>query len=197
VNHLKRPSWQMALIVTSILILALLLGGCDSTDGGPSFYVADRGSSLDGTIPPPGDTTVIDVGGGLLVNNPAPAATNWIGYEDTVLVGVGAPRTQTNRGTLADWSKHEKPSWDSSPPNNPLNTTLKEPGSWGVVQTETPGVMVQGYPTLAEGAQATISMLNEPRYTELVGELRESVPTPQWGGAARAEVHTWGTQHWV
>jgi hypothetical protein len=196
VEQNKGAAWPWPLIALSLtLILLPLAGACDSTDGGPVLSVSG-GISFDNTVPDAGAPDVVDVSKGLRINSGTPvdpSITTWEGWEDAILRGIGAPTSSTNRGTLWAWQRAEKPAGQPLQWNNPLNTTQPAQGSWGAHATGTPGVSVQGYPTLAIGAGATVATLAHPYYPDIVAALRSSTPTPYWGSAARSELNTWGT----
>jgi hypothetical protein len=59
--------------------------------------------------------------------------------------------------------------------NNPLNCTQVEAGSWNVVPTGG-GPSVQGYPSYAEGLQATVTMLTNGLYTTIIDGFMDSLP---------------------
>lgn len=113
-------------------------------------------------------------------------------FAQALLVGVGAPTTPSNVQTITDWERAEGGNWANSAAFNPLNTTLKLPGS-----TVMPGggagaaAGVQAYGSWAQGLQATISTLLEKPYSAVVADLRASAPEKQT--AADVAASPWGT----
>jgi hypothetical protein len=83
------------------------------------------------------------------------------------LADIGAPATQANITSLADWFPHEFPSWPPAAANNPMATTMPEPGD-SIFNYDG----VRNYPTASEGAQATAAALEDGYYPGIVAALR-------------------------
>ena len=75
------------------------------------------------------------------------------GFESNFFKDIKAPNTQANREILEQWMRYESGS-DSMRWNNPMNSTLRMPGS-----TSKNKVGVQAYKTVAQGAQADANTL--------------------------------------
>ena len=108
-------------------------------------------------------------------------------WADSVLQLTGLPVTPTNEDTLFRWARAESGSnplrW-----NNPLNTEESWPGAVSVNS-----VGVKSYPDINTGARATAATLTNGYYPDILAALQNSLPTTQWGSAARAQVTKWGT----
>lgn len=106
------------------------------------------------------------------------------------LTQLGFTPTPTNVAQVSAWARAE--SGGVGTYNNPLNTTLKEPGSWGVNYNG--GYPVQGYATEQQGivADATALQGNFPGYAAIRADL-------QSGSASNAQFASdvgsspWGT----
>jgi hypothetical protein len=86
-----------------------------------------------------------------------------------VLTDLHAPTTAANVTSVEAWVRHET-SWPPAAANNPLDSTLPEPGStW--FNTVQPGVHVQNYPDAAEGAAATAATIANGRYPHITAGL--------------------------
>jgi hypothetical protein len=100
-------------------------------------------------------------GGGVAPSGPGETA--WI---TAMLTAIGAPPTPANIKSISSWIAHEGP-YGTQGQNNPLNTTLKMPGS-----TSFMGLAVQNYPTPAEGIAATAQTLTGGPYGDILLYLR-------------------------
>lgn len=103
---------------------------------------------------------------------------------------LGITPTATNVAQVSAWEQAESGGVGSY--NNPLNTTLHEPGSWGVNYNN--GYPVQGYPTVAEGIQADATALqgNFSHYANIIADLQSGdAPNAQFAGDIAAS--PWGT----
>lgn len=117
---------------------------------------------------------------------PSASQTQW---NTALLAGLGAPATAANLQSLAQWQAHEEPSSDWSHWNNPMNTTLTEPGS-----TSQNSVGVQQFTSLSQGLQATIDTLDSGAYNAIILALRSGQGLPGVGppnSQASAELSTW------
>jgi hypothetical protein len=120
--------------------------------------------------------------------------TAWGLWARAVLAGIGAPVDDVNLTSLWNWSNKE-----SGPNvmrwNNPLNTTRNEPNA-----IDENSVGVKAYPTMQEGCDATVAtLLQAPPldYTQIVNNLRGSVPHEQWSNAG-IDLARWGTgSNWL
>ena len=80
-----------------------------------------------------------------------------------VLADLGAPATSADINSLVAWLPHE----NTAAKNNPMASTLKEPGS-----TTFNYIGVQNYVTATQGAQATAATLNNGHYPRIVADLK-------------------------
>lgn len=105
-----------------------------------------------------------------------------VSWAEAVLSAINAPATQTNIDTLLGWIDQEG-DFGVGPGqhNNPLNTTLTEPGS-----TDFAGLPVQSYPTEQEGIQATAATLQG--YPDIIADLQSGNGI---GSNASAELAEW------
>lgn len=87
-----------------------------------------------------------------------------------LLNSIGAPTTPANIAFIERWENIEGGHWHNPASYNPLNTTLKEPGSVPFA----PGASVQAYPSAQIGEQAASATLLEPQYAGVVSGLRAS-----------------------
>lgn len=96
--------------------------------------------------------------------------TNPSQYAADVLTEAGLPDTATNEGLLETQMTEEgMPGGE----DNPLATTVKEPGS-----TSVNSAGVQEYPTLAEGAQAEAQTLKQKNMSSIYDALTSGSETP-------------------
>ncbi len=84
-----------------------------------------------------------------------------------VLADLGAPATQANVSSLASWFPHEFPSWPPAAANNPMASTMPEPGA-AVFN----GAGVRNYVSATQGAQATAATLADGNYPRIVADLK-------------------------
>lgn len=84
-----------------------------------------------------------------------------------VLADLGAPATQANISSLASWFPHEFPSWPPAAADNPMASTMPEPGA-----TVFNSAGVRNYVSATQGAQATAATLADGRYPGIVAALR-------------------------
>ena len=103
-----------------------------------------------------------------------------------VLAGVRGNGRVQNRQLLAAWGIAE----GGTARDNPLNTTLRQPGSWNYNSAG-----VQNYPSAAVGIGATVKTLTNGYYVGIVNDLRSAIPrTPEQIVRRNAhEFDTWGT----
>ena len=83
------------------------------------------------------------------------------------LADLGAPATQADIGSLASWFPHEFPSWPPSATDNPMASTMPEPGA-----TVFNSDKVRNYVSATQGAQATAATLADGDYPGIVAALR-------------------------
>jgi len=107
---------------------------------------------------------------------------------DAILAALGVQPTPVNVNLLAAWSWCEKPHYPGGAWqwNNPLNTTLREPGS-----ASANGAGVQAYPTQQDGAAACAATIENGYYPHILAGIQASDPGMFF--AAPSEWSTWGT----
>lgn len=107
---------------------------------------------------------------------------------DRILASLGATATPVNVSLLVAWQIEEH-GWDSTLScHNPLNTTLRMPGS-----TDYNATGVQCYPDWQSGIDATVRTLTQssPSYSTLVEALRNSDSYQFFQGQGAIELRTW------
>lgn len=104
-----------------------------------------------------------------------------------LLADLGAPATQANLASLDAWLPHEEP-WPSLAQWNPLDSILREPGSWDF-NSFGDGLHVQSYPDASEGAEADAATLANGNYPLIAAALRAGTGLCGYGFAA--EFSTW------
>lgn len=106
----------------------------------------------------------------------------------SVLEGIRAPVTASNIDFLEHWQAAE-----GGPSDNPLNTTLGQPGAQGS--------SIRGYGSVQAGVDATVQTLLQPAYSSVVqafrkgsteGTIGAAVIASPWDGSA----HYAGTDFW-
>lgn len=123
-------------------------------------------------------------GPGVTVNATHPSQ---IPFAQAFLTSLGAPQSADNMNFMIAWQRAESGNFNEY--NNPLNTTLKKPGSWGV--NDNNGFPVQGYPSFELGVEASVDTILEPRYATVVDDLVNSRPAETTGADLIAS--GWGT----
>jgi cell wall-associated NlpC family hydrolase len=97
----------------------------------------------------------------------AGAINNPTDFADALLISLGAPTSPANVSSVVAWEAREGGNWHNSATNNPLNTTLPEPGSLPMNS-----VGVQAYVDWPQGIKATVDTLLNGRYSDIVGALQ-------------------------
>lgn len=107
-----------------------------------------------------------------------------------VLTHIHAPHTKANLKALHAWRDCE----GSNAHFNPLDTTLwqHDATAYNTFYVNGRPMHVWNYPTMHAGVEATASTLLESYYTHIVEALR-SGHGHIVSGAAREQMHTWGT----
>lgn len=109
-----------------------------------------------------------------------------------VLTDLHAPATDANVASVTAWVRHET-SWPSAAANNPLDSTLPEPGStnFNTIVLANGGVIhVQNYPDAAEGAAATAATIANGSYPHIIAGLDDGIGLCG-DTAAPADFTTW------
>jgi hypothetical protein len=83
-----------------------------------------------------------------------------------LLSAGGWPQTRCNVAAVTDWEQAEGGNWQNSAAFNPLDTTMPEPGSWGMNS-----VGVQAYPSWQAGFTATLTTLGNGNYGPILSAL--------------------------
>ena len=147
------------------------LGAKPLDDPGPGSVLPDRV-----TAPACPDMASVDLAGGSSITTPADFAT-------AVLAGLGIAPTFGNVAAVVAWEMAEG-GW---PHNNPLNTTLPEPGATDLAGNS---AHVKVYPSMAVGVTATVSVLAEQTYAAVVAALSGADP---YAVARAVAASSWGT----
>lgn len=125
--------------------------------------------------------------------NVGPTGINPKQWADAFLARLGITQpTQNQEQTGVDWAAAEGGNWHNTAWYNPLNTTLPTAGSSvlsGGGAAAAAGV--QAYGSWQQGMDATISTILEPRYSQIVADLRGNAPEAQT--AADIGASPWGT----
>lgn len=115
----------------------------------------------------------------------AGAITNTQQFATQLLADLGDPISQPSVASIMKWANAEGGMWHNTALYNPLNTTLKEPGSHPINS-----VGVQAYTSWDQGMGAVVATLRNGHYPEILNLLASG------GGltkAADANLDTWGT----
>src|SRR5450755_4731323 len=103
-----------------------------------------------------------------------------------LLSAGGWPQTSCNLAAVTGWEQAEGGQWHNSAAFNPLDTTMPEPGSWGINS-----VNVQAYPSWQAGFTATLTTLGNGNYAPILSALRSGGSAQAVAGAVAAS--PWGT----
>lgn len=134
--------------------------------GGVLVYAGAKGYSVTQTLQqlvtgksPAGQAQVTSIGtpqGGSGGGSPgsggspsAPAGPGERAWIVAFLVTMAAPPTAANISSMTSWIRHEQTGWPPGAKFNPMNTTLREPGS-----TDFNSVHVQNYTSVTQGIKA-------------------------------------------
>ncbi len=114
----------------------------------------------------------------------ARAAAPGAPWARALLAAGGWPATGCNTGAIQAWERAEgsTPAW-----HNPLDTTLREPGSRPVNS-----VGVQAYPSVQEGLAATVATLRGGPYGPVLSALAAGNDAQAVANAVAAS--PWGTE---
>lgn len=83
------------------------------------------------------------------------------------LADLGAPATRANITSLASWFAREFPSWPPAAADNPMASTMPEPGA-----TIYNSAGVRNYASASQGAAATAATLANGHYPLITAALR-------------------------
>lgn len=116
------------------------------------------------------------------------ASTFQTSWAESVLRGLGAPVTPGNVQALVEWQAAE-----GGPTDNPLNTTLHQPGAQGA--------SIKGYGSVQAGVNATVQTLKESAYAPVVNALKGNAGAGHVGAAVIAspwdgKAHYSGTDYY-
>lgn len=116
-------------------------------------------------------------------------------FAEAVLSSLGLPQTSSNVQALVAWQKKEGGNWQNGARYNPLNTTLRLPGS--TVMSGGSSAGVQSYTSWDQGVQATAETLRMSNYSGIrqvlaqsggCSALSQAVANSPWGtGSFEAE----------
>jgi hypothetical protein len=87
----------------------------------------------------------------------------------TLLTALGAPTTPANVNSIVNWAQREGGHWNNTAHYNPLNTTLRLPGSQVMGGGNSAGV--QSYQNWQQGVQATVNTLRNGGYQDILQAL--------------------------
>jgi hypothetical protein len=118
-------------------------------------------------------------GAGLRGRTPLPQ-----GWESQILQALGAPVNPQTIGDLDLWQRYEGGSTLNAASYNPLDTTLREPGSSAMNS-----VGVQAFPNWQEGLAATVSTLKQ---NNMAGILR-ALQSGGGGFSSAVNASPWGS----
>ena len=104
-----------------------------------------------------------------------------------LLRSLGDPRTACNLGAVTAWEAAEGGNWADAAQDNPLNTTMPEPGSRAVNPAG-----VQAYPSWREGFTATLDTLRNGLYGAILAALAAGNSAQAVADAVAAS--PWGTR---
>ena len=105
-----------------------------------------------------------------------------------ILQALGAAPTAAGINLLVAWMQEEDGANSTIPCNNPMNSTLSEPGSHTVNY-----VGVECYPNLSTGVTATIATLGNGDYNTLLQAVKTGNANLFFGSQGRGELGTWST----
>lgn len=115
-------------------------------------------------------------------------------FAEAVLSQLGLPQTPSNIQAMVAWQKKEGGNWQNTARYNPLNTTLRLPGSTVMSGGNSAGV--QSYTSWDQGVQATAETLRLPNYSGIrqalaqsagCGALSQAVANSPWGTGSFAQ----------
>lgn len=115
-----------------------------------------------------------------VINGPADFAI-------ALLRTLGAPLTPSNVEALVRWQHLEGGAWNNVAQFNPINTSMRMPGSHSIN-----GAGVQAYTSWTEGLTATMATLNNGMYRGIVAALRAGTSAQAVYSAIASS--PWGTQ---
>jgi hypothetical protein len=121
--------------------------------------IAGLGSQDQASTGNPTSTGTDNLGG---TNVPVTGTKGMKSFARSVLSGLGAPTNKNNMAAMLQWMRAEGGHWHNSAKYNPLNTTLKMPGSHsaGTAQSS-----IKAYNSWDSGVQATINTLTSGNHT--------------------------------
>lgn len=105
-----------------------------------------------------------------------------------IIRALGAAPTAAGINLLVAWMEEEDGANSTLPCNNPMNSTLSEPGSHTVNY-----VGVECYPNLSTGVAATIATLGNGDYNTLLQAVKTGNASLFFGSQGRGELGTWST----
>lgn len=115
-------------------------------------------------------------------------------FAEAVLSSLGLPQTSSNVQALVAWQKKEGGNWQNGARFNPLNTTLRLPGSTVMSGGNSAGV--QSYTSWDQGVQATAETLRMSNYSGIrqvlaqsggCSALSQAVANSPWGTGSFAQ----------
>jgi len=107
-------------------------------------------------------------------------------WADAFLRSAGEPDTACNHAFVVAWEGAEGGNWGNPARYNPLDTTMREPGSWSMNS-----VGVQAFPSWREGLQANVATLRNGYYGGTISALNAGNSAQAAADAVAAS--PWGT----
>ena len=109
-------------------------------------------------------------------------------FAEEVLTRLGITPTKTNVSNFVAWEKAEGGNWNNTAAYNPLNTTLKLPGSGATGTQGNIGV----YTSWQQGVEATVETLQNGDYGNILQALQKSQGWVSFASAV--DRSSWGTK---
>jgi hypothetical protein len=121
------------------------------------------------------------------VSVPAGSAYTQASWARALLRADSDPRTRCNLDGVTAWERAEGGHFANAARYNPLDSTMREPGSWSMNP-----VGVQAYPSWRAGFRATLATLHNGLYGNVLAALRAGDSAQAIADAVAAS--PWGTQ---
>jgi hypothetical protein len=103
-----------------------------------------------------------------------------------LLRALGDPVSSASTQAIVAWCKAEGGAWNNPAHFNPLNTSMRMPGSYGINGSD-----VQSYTSWSQGLVATVATLNSGAYRGILAALSEGYSVGAVEGAVASS--PWGT----
>jgi hypothetical protein len=124
-------------------------------------------------------------------SSPTASETAWF---TALLAALGAPATNANLQSLANWAEKEEPGWSGSGEggvtNNPLNHGA-DPSQPATKGTESVGPGIPEYSTVGEGVKATADYLEMGNYSAILAALKAGKGLATGDAGVESELSLW------